>query len=149
MDLEQDVNAMRILGLDVGDRRVGIALSDALGLTAQRLRVLERTGAASDVAAVEALVAEHQVARVIVGLPLTMAGAQGPQAKKVLAFAQQLRRRLSVPVDCVDERLTTVQGERALIETGASRRKRKQVIDQVAAQLILQHYLDAQRNRTN
>lgn len=149
MDLKQDADVMRMLGLDVGDRRIGIALSDALGLTAQRLQVLERTSAAGDVAAVEALVAEHQVARVIVGLPLTMAGAQGPQAKKVLAFAHQLRRRLSVPVECVDERLTTVQGERALIETGASRRKRKQVIDQVAAQLILQHYLDAQRNRTN
>ena len=146
MDLEQDVNAMRMLGLDVGDRRIGIALSDALGLTAQRLQVFERVGAASDVAVVEALVAQHKVARVIVGLPLTMAGSQGPQAKKVLAFAQHLRRQLSVPVECVDERLTTVQGERALIETGASRRKRKQVIDQVAAQLILQHYLDAQRN---
>ncbi len=147
--MEWDADVMRLLGLDVGDRRIGIALSDALGLTAQRLQVLERTSTASDIAAVEALVAEYQVARVIMGLPLTMAGGEGPQAKKVLAFAQQLRRRLSVPVECVDERLTTVQGERALIETGASRRKRKQVIDQVAAQLILQHYLDAQRNRTN
>ena len=140
---------MRILGLDVGDRRIGIALSDSLGITAQQLQVFERTNVKADVQAIAGIVATHDASRVVVGLPLTMAGEQGPQAKKVLAFAEQLRQQLTIPVECVDERLTTVQGERALIETGASRRKRKQVIDQVAAQLILQHYLDAQRNRTN
>ena len=138
---------MRVLGLDVGDRRIGVALSDSLGLTAQRLTVLEREGSLEDAAAVRALVERHGVEAVVVGLPLTLRGDEGPQAKKVLAFAQTLRRRLSVPVQLIDERMTTVQGERALLETGASRRTRKQVIDQVAAQLILQQFLDTQRKR--
>ncbi len=133
---------MRVLGLDVGDRRIGVALSDSLGLTAQPLTVLNRQDAARDVEAVRALVERHEVERVVVGLPLTLRGAQGPQAKKVASFADILRRRLSVPVQFVDERLTSVQGERALMAMGSSRRKRKQVIDQVAAQLILQQFLD-------
>ena len=137
---------MRILGLDVGERRIGVALSDPLGLTAQRLTVLERSGGhAADLDAVCALIDKHQVASVVVGLPLTMRGAHGPQAQRVSAFAQALRRQSAVPVQLVDERLTTVEGERALLATDASRRKRKQVIDQVAAQLILQHYLETQR----
>ena len=133
---------MRVLGLDVGERRIGVALSDPLGLTAQRLTVLTRHGSAEDLDAVRSLVAEHGVERVIVGLPLTMRGARGPQAQRIAAFADALRRQVSVPVEYIDERLTTVQGERALLATDTSRRKRKQVIDQVAAQLILQQYLD-------
>ena len=136
---------MRILGLDVGERRIGIALSDPLGITAQPLGVLERQGPHQDVEAVRALIEQHGVVTVVVGLPLTMRGEQGVQAKKVLAFSETLRRRVSVPVQLVDERLTTVQGERALLETGASRRTRKQTIDQVAAQLILQQFLDIHR----
>ena len=136
---------MRVLGLDVGDRRIGVALSDSLGLTAQPLAVLQRHGAAKDVEAVRALVTQHEVGVIIVGLPLTMQGISGPQADKVTAFSAALRRRVAVPVKFIDERLTTVQGERALLETGASRRKRKQIIDQVAAQLILQQFLDTHR----
>ena len=135
---------VRVLGLDVGERRIGVALSDPLGLSAQRLAVLERRGTAADVEAVQALVGQHGVTSVVVGLPLTLRGAQGTQAKRVSAFAQTLGRRVGIPVHLVDERLTTVQGERALIATGASRRKRRAVIDQVAAQLILQQFLDAQ-----
>ena len=138
---------VRVLGLDVGERRIGVALSDPLGLSAQRLTVLERQGTAADVEAVHALVGQHGVTSVVVGLPLTLRGAQGTQAKRVSAFAQTLGRRVGIPIHLVDERLTTVQGERALIATGASRRKRRAVIDQVAAQLILQHYLDAQTHR--
>ena len=140
------MTSMRVLGLDVGDRRIGVALSDALGLTAQPLTVLARQDAARDLEAVRALVERHEVERVIVGLPLTLRGAQGPQAKKVASFADILRRRLPVPIQLVDERLTSVQGERALIAMGSSRRKRKQVIDQVAAQLILQQFLDTQHH---
>ena len=137
---------MRILGLDVGERRIGVALSDPLGLTAQRLTVLERSGDhAADLDAVCALIDKHQAASVVVGLPLTMRGTHGPQAQRATSFAQALRRQSAVPVQLVDERLTTVEGERALLATDASRRKRKQVIDQVAAQLILQHYLETQR----
>lgn len=136
---------MRVLGLDVGDRRIGVAVSDPLGLTAQRLDNLERQGAQKDVEAVCALVEQYGVGTIVVGLPLTMQGEQGPQAKKVSAFSQALRGRVSVPIHMVDERLTTVQGERALIEMKTSRRKRKQMIDAVAAQLILQQFLDTQR----
>lgn len=133
---------MRVIGLDVGDRRIGVALSDPLGFTAQRLTVIERTAPAQDVEVVQSLVTQHGVQTVVIGLPLTMRGERGPQAQKVAAFSEALRRRLAVPIELVDERLTTVQGERALRETGTRRRKRKAVIDQVAAQLILQQYLD-------
>ena len=136
---------VRILGLDVGDRRIGVALSDSLGLTAQRLTVVDRRGPSGDVEAVRALVERHAVDTVVVGLPLTMRGEQGPQAKKVVEFSEALRRRIHVPIELIDERLTTVQGTRALQETGASRRTRKGIIDQVAAQLILQQFLDRRR----
>ena len=135
---------MRVLGLDVGDRRIGVALSDPLGLTAQRLTVLDRRGIARDIAAVRALVERHEAKTVVVGLPLTMGGVQGVQANKVTAFSDALRRQITVPVQLVDERLTTVQGTRALLETGASRGKRKQLIDVVADKLILQQFLDTQ-----
>ncbi len=135
----------RVLGLDVGDRRIGLALSDALRLTAQPLGVLERRGLTDDLAAIAALVETHSIEAVVAGLPLNLRGEQGPQAQKVAAFVGALRQRVPVPVHVVDERLTTVQGERMLREVGASRAKRKQVIDRVAAQLILQQFLDAQR----
>ena len=135
----------RVLGLDVGDRRIGVAMSDPLGLTAQGLMVVERHGGAGDVEAVRALVEQHGVETVVVGLPLTMRGEQGPQAKKVIDFSDALKRRISVPIELVDERLTTVQGARALRDTGASRQRRKAIIDQVAAQLILQQFLDRGR----
>ena len=120
-------------------------MSDSLGLTAQPLMVLSCRSTAADVAAIAALVTEHGASAVVVGLPLTMRGEQGPQAKKVLAFVEQLRPKVSVPIHLTDERLTTLQGERALLETDTPRHKRKQVIDQVAAQLILQHFLDLHR----
>ena len=135
----------RTLGLDIGDRRIGVALSDALGLTAQRLMVLERRNPAADIEAIRRLITTHQVEQVVAGLPLTMRGEQGTQAKKVAAFVALLQRRVAIPVQCLDERLTTVQGQRALSEMNTSPRKRKQMIDQVAAQLILQQFLDTQR----
>jgi putative Holliday junction resolvase len=133
---------MRLLGLDVGERRIGVALSDPLGLTAQRLTVLKRAGGREDLDAVCALIAKHGVAAVAVGLPLTLKGTHGPQAQRATSFAHALSRQSTVPVHLVDERLTTAQGERALLATDTSRRRRKQLIDQVAAQLILQQYLD-------
>lgn len=138
---------MRILGLDVGDRRIGVALSDPIGLTAQPVTTVDRRHPSGDVEAIKALVERHGVGLVVVGLPLTLRGEQGPQAKKVLAFAERLRQRLAIPVQLLDERLTTIQGTRSLLETGTSSRTRKQVIDQVAAQLILQQFLDTHRSR--
>ena len=138
---------MRVLGLDVGERRIGVAVSDALGLTAQQVTVLERRQAASDVEAVCALATQHGATQLVVGLPLTLQGERGPQAQRVMAFGDLLRRASGLPVEWIDERFTTAQGEDALTAVGTSRRRRKQVIDQVAAQLILQAYLDAKRPR--
>ena len=135
---------MRVLGLDVGDRRIGVAISDALGITAQRLTLVERgDDVPATVSAIAALAAEHQAEAVVVGLPLTMQGSVGEQAKRVMGFVEALREQLRCPVEVLDERLTTVQGQRSLLATDTSRSKRKRLIDQVAAQLILQAYLDA------
>ena len=136
---------MRILGLDIGERRIGVALSDSLGLTAQGLTVLHRRTLTADMDAVGALVARHEVSCVVVGLPLTLRGEIGPRAKAVKGFVAALGRMVRVPIDVVDERFTTAQGERVLLEANVSRRRRKQVIDQLAAQLILQQYLDRKR----
>lgn len=138
---------MRIIALDVGDRRIGVAMSDALGLTAQPVTVLTRSAPAADVEAVRQLVETHAAARLVVGLPLSMRGERGPQAQKVLSFVDALRQALAVPIELVDERLTTVEGERALRSAGASAKQRKAAIDRVAAQLILQQYLDGAHSR--
>ncbi|MBI4343776.1 MAG: Holliday junction resolvase RuvX [Candidatus Omnitrophica bacterium] len=137
---------MRALGVDLGTKRIGIALSDALGLTAQPLAVLPCRGQEADATAVQALVAAHQVSVVVIGLPLALDGRRGPPAQRAEAFARRVQAQVAVPVKLVDERFTTAQGQRALLETGVRRAKRKQVIDQVAAQLILQQYLDAARD---
>jgi putative Holliday junction resolvase len=137
----------RILGLDVGDVRIGVALSDPLGITAQGLTVLARAGLQQDVAEVGKLAQQHAVATIVIGLPLTLRGERGPQAQKVLAFSAALTQALAIPVELVDERLTTAQGARALREAGTSSRKQKGMIDQVAAQLILQQFLDTTRPR--
>ncbi len=137
----------RVLGLDVGERRIGVSLSDALGLTAQRLTLIQRQTLAQDVKTVAALVEEREATAVVVGLPITMRGDIGEQAQRVMTVVEALRGALSCPVHVMDERLTTAQGERALLETDTSRSKRKRLIDQVAAQLILQAYLDTHATR--
>ncbi len=136
---------MRALGLDVGERRIGVALSDASGIVAGRLTTLERHGLRADVEALRRLIEQHAADTVVVGMPITLRGEHGTQAKRVSGFIEALRRRIHVPIHTIDERLTTVQGARALLETGESARKRKAVVDQVAAQLILQQFLDSQR----
>lgn len=138
----------RILGLDVGARRIGVAMSDPLGITAQRLALVERRGPRQDVAAIVRLAQEHHAEAIVVGLPLTMRGEVGEQATLVMAFAESLKTRAGLPVHMMDERLTTAQSERALLETDTSRRKRKGLIDQLSAQLILQAYLDGHANTT-
>ena len=138
---------MRVMALDVGDVRIGVAVSDPLGLTAQPLPTITRTKLVADLAAIHALVQQQAVGTLVVGLPLTLRGERGPQANKVAGFADALRRHVQVPVTLVDERLTTVEGERALQAGGLSSRKRRGAIDQVAAQLILQQYLETERQR--
>ncbi|MBI3009438.1 MAG: Holliday junction resolvase RuvX [Candidatus Omnitrophica bacterium] len=132
----------RILALDVGDRRIGLAVSDPVGITAQRLETLNRKGLAADLEAICRLVDTYAPQAVVVGLPLTLRGARGPQAEKVLSFTEALKKRLSIPVHLIDERLTTVEGNRTLTALGTSKHKKRLAIDGIAAQILLQQFLE-------
>jgi len=133
---------MRYLGLDVGDRRIGVALSDETETLATGLETIERVGPRRDLRSIADLAETHGVGEVVVGLPRNMDGSLGPRAQKTLEFMDALRPRLGVPVVAWDERLTSVVATRALIEGGVSRRNRKGAVDKVSAVLILQNYLD-------
>ena len=135
----------RVLGLDVGEKRIGVAVSDLLGITPQGLPTIENRGDEKNVAAVVALARQYETDRVLCGLPRNMDGSIGFQAKKVLALAEQLELA-GLHVIYQDERLTTVTAERALIEGGMHREERKGTVDKVAAAVILQQYLDTLRN---
>jgi putative Holliday junction resolvase len=136
----------RILGLDVGDRSIGIAVSDELGLTAQGVAVYQRSSLAADLAYLRRLVSQYDAEAITVGLPKNMNGSLGPQAQKTLGFIDRLRQACTtIPVIVWDERLTTQQAERMLLAGDASRKRRKQVRDQLAAQLMLQNYLEWRR----
>lgn len=134
---------MRIMALDIGDRTIGVACSDDGLILASPVETIARRGPKADSMRVAALVKERGVTRVIAGLPLTLRGAEGPQSAKVNEFVEVLRRRLQVPVEMFDERLTTREAERTLIAADMSRARRKEIIDQMAAVLILQTWLDA------
>ena len=133
----------RILALDVGARRIGLAVSDALGITAQGLETLQRSNKRTDLAHLGSLIAEYQVAEIVVGYPLKMSGHPGAQAEKVSAFAEELRRRFALPVHLWDERLTSTQANRLLRQTDMSIRRRGQAVDRMAAVLILQSFLES------
>jgi putative Holliday junction resolvase len=133
---------MRFLGLDVGDRTIGVALSDESATIASGLETYRRVGPKKDLKAVQELVRRHGVGEVVVGLPLSLDGSTGPQALKVLAFIEALRPVVRIPVVPWDERFTTVAAQQALIEADVSRKGRRAVVDKVAAILILQNYLD-------
>lgn len=133
---------MRYLGLDVGDKAIGVALSDETATLASGLDTVRRVGPRKDVKAIAALVRTRDVGEVVVGLPRRLDGTIGPQAEKVLAFMEDLRSSVKVPVVPWDERFTTVIAQQALIEADVSRRARKGVVDKVSAILILQNYLD-------
>ena len=135
---------MRILGLDYGSRTVGVALSDPLGVTAQPLLTIERkeeNKLRKTLAKIESLVAEYQVEKIVLGLPRNMNYSIGERAEKTMEFARMLERRTGLTVVMWDERLTTVAAEKVLMESGVRRENRKEVIDQVAAALILEGYL--------
>lgn len=134
----------RLLALDLGSVRVGVAVSDPLGLTASPSGWFPRRGPVKDVAAVRDLVVEHEAVGVVVGHPLRLTGEAGDTARESEAFAERLRAGgIDVPVILWDERLTTVQAERAMIEGGVRREKRRGAVDAVAAAILLQSYLDA------
>jgi putative Holliday junction resolvase len=133
---------MRYLGLDVGDRRIGVALSDETATIASGLTTLERVGPRKDLKLVGALVREHGAREIVVGLPRRLNGTIGAQAQKVLEFIEALGPVAQVPVVPWDERFSSVVATRALIEGDVSRRDRRGKVDKVAATLILQNYLD-------
>ena len=127
------------MALDVGEKTVGIALTDELGITASPRETLRRDG--RELGLLVDIVAREGVGEVVVGLPISLNGTLGPSAQKVLQFVEQLKQRLTVPVETWDERLTTAEAEKMLIAADTRRSKRRQVIDQIAATLILQGYL--------
>ena len=137
---------MRIMGLDYGSRTVGVAVSDALGLTAQGVETVtreEENKLRKTLRRIEGLAREYEVERIVLGYPKHMNNSLGDRAEKTEAFKEMLERRLGLPVVLWDERLTTVAAERILMESGVRRENRKEVIDKVAAGLILQGYLDS------
>lgn len=137
-----------ILGLDVGDVRIGVAISDELCIAAHRLCTIERKDLEHDLNEIQQIVVDKQVDKVIVGIPKRLSGKIGIQAQKVQQFVEHLEEKLEVPVDTWDERFTTVAAENILISMDVSRRKRKKVIDQVSAALILESYLEWMKGTT-
>ena len=134
----------RLLGLDVGDVLMGVAISDPSRVIATGLESITRANVKKDIQAIKRLVHEYEVEEIIVGLPKMMNGELGIQAKKVLSFVESLRAWVEIPVILWDERLTTVAAEKFLIEANMRRKKRKKIVDKLAAVLILQGYLDSQ-----
>ncbi len=133
---------IRILALDVGEKRIGLAVSDPLGITAQGLEVLSRKDAQTDLARLVEVARQWGVQRIVVGLPRHMDGRLGSAAPQIMELAEALHVALEVEVITWEERLTTVEAERVLLQADVSRRRRRQVVDQLAAVLILQNYLD-------
>lgn len=138
---------VRIMALDLGERRIGIAISDLLGLTAQGLEVIDRKQTPDWLHRLDTLIQQYEVETLVVGFPRNMNGSVGPKGERSQVVAEELRERYALPVELWDERLSTAAAERSLISADVSRKKRKQVIDQVAASWILQGYLDAHRGK--
>ena len=136
-------SASRILANDYGARRMGLAVSDPLGITAQGLETLERKNKRSDFARLERTIREYQVREIVLGNPLRMSGEEGTQSRKVAEFAETLRQKFQLPVHLWDERLTSAEANRLLREADISGRKRAQAVDRMAAVLILQSFLQA------
>ena len=132
---------MRIMGIDIGERRIGVALSDPLGVTAQPVEVIDRR-TVEPLSRLKELAAQYRPEKVVFGLPRRTDGSLGTEAEKAAAFAREVATALSVPAVPWDERLTTRQAERVLISADVRRAKRRKVVDKVAAVLILQGYLD-------
>ncbi|SDY48911.1 putative holliday junction resolvase [Evansella caseinilytica] len=140
---------MKVLGLDVGTKTIGVAVSDALGWTAQGVETIQRhrDKEDKDFERIDELIHENDVSTIVVGLPKNMNGTIGPSGEMCQSFADKLRKRTNLPVELVDERLSTVAAERMLVSADVSRKKRKKVIDKMAAVMILQGYLDGKQSR--
>ena len=139
--------ATRILGLDVGSRTIGMAVSDPLGITAQGLETLRRQNKRRDFEALGQVLRQYNIAEIVVGLPLRLSGAEGTQSEKMRAFAEELQKRFALPVHLWDERLTSAEANRLLREAEMSIKRRGEVVDRMAAVLILQSWMDARSLR--
>ena len=133
---------MRIIGIDYGEKRIGLAISDPLGITAQGLATIEHTHIQEDLQKILTIIREKEVGEIVVGLPKHMNNTLGEKAQAVLAFVDLIKKHVNIPVNTIDERLSTVMSHRAMLEANLSRKKRKDRVDMIAAQLILQNYLD-------
>jgi len=129
------------MGLDVGSKTIGVAISDELGITAQGLKTVKRKATEDDLRELVDIISQFQIEKIVVGLPKNMDGSLGKQAEFVLAWVDDLKNKIHLPVDTWDERLSTVEASRTLLKADLSRKKRKGVIDKLAAVLILQGYL--------
>ncbi len=138
---------MRIMGLDVGEKRIGIAISDEMGWTAQGHSVLVRGKLSGDLVKLADLCTEYEIERIVIGFPRNMNGTVGPKGVEIEKFGRVVQEHLDLPLEYWDERLTTVAAERVLLEANVSRQKRKAVIDMLAAVNILQGYLDRQAHK--
>ena len=136
---------MRVMGLDYGEKRIGVAVSDPFGLIAQGVEVFTNSGYVAAVEHITGLIKKYETERIVVGLPVNMNGSLGPRAKATKKFAGRLSNITKLPVELWDERQTTVEAEKLLVDANVSRLKRRKVIDKIAATLILQGYLDRHR----
>lgn len=134
---------MRILGLDIGDRTIGVAISDPLGITAQGITTIRRRNEEFDIRELRNICDKYNVESIVSGLPKNMNGTLGPQSEKVIAFCKLIESQINLPIKMWDERLTTVAANRAMLEADLSRKKRKKIVDKLAATYILQGYLDS------
>lgn len=138
---------MRLLGVDYGDKTIGVAVSDELGWTAQGIEVIRRKSKSTDMQRIQAIIAEYEIEEIIVGFPRNMDGTIGNRAELSQKYAESLKQEFNLPVHLWDERLTTAAAQRTLIAADMSRSKRKKVVDKIAASIILQGYLDFIRKR--
>ena len=132
----------RLMGLDVGDKTIGVALSDLLMITAQGLTTIKRTNLKSDIQELRKIIDEYKVTKIIVGMPKMMNGTIGIQGEKVISFTDKMKEKIDLPIDFQDERLTTALSEKILISADVKRNKRKEVIDKLAAAQILSTYME-------
>jgi putative Holliday junction resolvase len=138
---------MRIMGLDIGTKTIGVAISDELGITAQGLKTIKRKTKEDDFDELQSIISQFQIEKIVVGLPKNMDGSLGKQAEFVFGWIEEHKKKIEIPMETWDERLSTVEASKTLLKADLSRKKRKGVIDKVAAVLILQGYLQQIRSQ--
>jgi putative Holliday junction resolvase len=142
-----DKEIMRIMGLDIGSRTIGVAVSDELGITAQGLKTIRRKSNEEDLEEIVEIIGQFEISEIVVGLPKNLDGTLGKQADIVLDWIETLKQKVQLPVVTWDERFSTIEASKVLLEADVSRRKRKKAVDKLAAVLILQGYMNRTRNQ--